>query len=56
MRYVVTVVHGFETIKEFEMPTLGKAIAKEAELRKIHGTANVWITHKQSDAIWMSIK
>ena len=43
MRYTVKVVHGFEIINEFSCDELHEAIAKEAELKKLHGTTNVWI-------------
>jgi hypothetical protein len=43
MRYVVKVVDGFEIINEWATNDLSEAIAKEAELRKLHGTTNVWI-------------
>ena len=43
MRYTVKVVHGFEIINEFSYNELHEAIAKEAELKKLHGTTNVWI-------------
>ena len=43
MRYTVKVLDGFEIINEFAYNELHEAIAKEAELKRLHGTSNVWI-------------
>ena len=43
MRYTVKVLDGFEIINEFTYDELHEAIAKEAELKRLHGTTNVWI-------------
>ncbi len=49
MRYTVKAVKwipsrgGFEIINESSYDEIHEAIAKEAELKKLHGTSNVWI-------------
>ena len=57
MRYTVKVAQwipsrcGYEIINLFAYDEIHEAIAKEAELKRLHGTSNVWIADAVQEII-----